>query len=73
VVNVSDVQLSGSATALADGPGWEPAFFEDEFALDLRVVVTSGHVMGDCDTSDGCGNTCSGDDSSCNSFTDNPG
>ncbi|GAA2046481.1 hypothetical protein GCM10009839_58550 [Catenulispora yoronensis] len=76
---MSDAQFSGSATALAERPGTTTpetdnlADFEKEFDIDLRVVVTHGHIMGDCDTSDGCGSTCSGSDSSCNSFTDNPG
>lgn len=75
---MSDIQLFGGATAVAERPDGSPeatdlAGFDDEFELDLRVVVTHGHIMGDCDTSDGCGNTCSENDSSCNSFTDNPG
>lgn len=60
---------SGGATALAERPD---AAVEDEFALDVRVVVAYGPVMGDCPTDDGCGNTCSGADSSCNSFADDP-
>ncbi|GAB3449150.1 FxLD family lanthipeptide [Actinophytocola sediminis] len=44
----------------------------DEFALDVRVVVAYGPVMGDCPTDDGCGNTCAGDASACNSFADAP-
>lgn len=65
---MSDVQLSGGATALADRPDAE----EDEFALDVRVVVAYGPAMGDCPTDDGCGQTCQGDASACNSFADNP-
>ena len=63
------VLSSGGATALAERPA---AAGEDEFALDVRVVVAYGPVMGDCPTDDGCGNTCAGSDSSCNSFADDP-
>ncbi|MGH3852522.1 MAG: FxLD family lanthipeptide [Pseudonocardiaceae bacterium] len=65
---MSDVQSSGGATALAERPGEG----DDEFTLDVRVVVAYGLVMGDCPTDDGCGNTCQDDDSSCNSFVDDP-
>jgi FxLD family lantipeptide len=65
---MSDVQLSGGATALAERPGEG----DDEFVLDVRVVVAFGPVMGDCPTDDGCGNTCEDDASACNSFADDP-
>lgn len=40
----------------------------DEFSLDVRVVVAHASTLpGNCDTSDGCGNTCAGSASSCNS------
>ncbi|MYV98364.1 FxLD family lanthipeptide [Streptomyces sp. SID3343] len=56
------------ATALAQRPGTE-----DEFTLDVRVVVTENiRRRGDCPTNDGCGNTCQGDASACNSFVDDP-
>lgn len=42
----------------------------DDFDLDLRVLVTSTPVPMSCDTSDGCGNTCSG--SACNSNSADP-
>lgn len=64
---MSDVQSSGAA-ALAARPGAD----EDEFALDVRVVVAYGPAMGDCPTEDGCGQTCQGDASACNSLADNP-
>ncbi len=46
-------------------------FDEDEFRLDLRVIE-SAQLLGKvpCDTSDGCGATCSG--SACNSLANNP-
>jgi FxLD family lantipeptide len=65
---MSEVRYSGGATALVERPGAE----DDEFALDVRVVVAYGPVMGDCPTDDGCGNTCEGDASSCGSFADDP-
>jgi FxLD family lantipeptide len=65
---MSNAQLSGGATALADRPGDE----DDEFALDVRVVVAYGPIMGDWPTDDGCGDTCENDASACNSFADDP-
>lgn len=59
-----------SATVLADRPA-DPD--EDEFALDVRVVVAAhpnGKLM--CSTGDGCGQTCSQGASACNSFADDP-
>lgn len=50
-----------------------PAGLEDEFALDVRVVVAAhpnGKLM--CTTGDGCGQTCSQGASACNSFVDDP-
>ncbi|SES45447.1 FxLD family lantipeptide [Actinokineospora terrae] len=71
-----ELMFSGSATALEERPaafmlGRLPAE-DDEFALDVRVVVAYAPVMGDCPTDDGCGNTCAGNDSACNSFADDP-
>jgi len=45
--------------------------FDAEFSLDLRVIEAA-HPIGKllCDTSDGCGSTCSG--SACNSNANNP-
>lgn len=45
--------------------------FEEEFNLDLRVIEAA-HPIAKllCDTSDGCGSTCSG--SACNSNANNP-
>lgn len=54
-------------TALADNVSG----FEEEFALDVRVVEAQQPVASLLlDTSDGCGSTCSG--SACTSFTDDP-
>lgn len=48
----------------AGAAGYDP----DEFLLDVRVLVTLAPLAGtDCPTDDGCGNTCSGDASSCTS------
>lgn len=65
---MSDIQGSASAIALAERPGEG----DDEFALDVRVVVAYGPTMGDCPTDDGCGSTCQGDASACGSFADDP-
>ncbi len=65
---MSDVQLAGADTALAERPGEG----DDEFALDVRIVVAPGPVITDCATDDGCGDTCEGDASACNSFADDP-
>jgi FxLD family lantipeptide len=44
---------------------------EDDFRLDLRVVEAAHPIAKlSCDTSDGCGQTCSG--SACNSLANNP-
>lgn len=66
---MTDIRISGGAAALAEQPGTDG--FDDEFALDVRVVVAAhpnGKLM--CSTGDGCGQTCQG--SACNSFTDDP-
>lgn len=61
-------QTSGSVTALAEGP-----VEEDEFDLDVRVLIAyAPAARGNCPTDDGCGNTCSGNDSTCNSTFDDP-
>lgn len=61
-------QDSGGATALAERP-----VEEGEFYLDVRVLVAyAPAARGDCPTDDGCGNTCSGNASSCNSTFDDP-
>ncbi|MFW6639919.1 FxLD family lanthipeptide [Nocardiopsis algeriensis] len=53
-------------TALAERP-------LDDFALDVRVVVAT-HPVGKlmCNTGDGCGNTCAGTASACNSYVGDP-
>jgi len=65
---MSDIRLPSGNTALAERLGEE----DDEFALDVRVVVAYSPVIKDCATDDGCGNTCDGDASACNSFADDP-
>lgn len=61
-----DDQRSGGL-AVADRPT-SPLDGLDEFDLDVRVLVTLAPVgQADCPTDDGCGNTCGGDASSCNS------
>ncbi|MFF1714638.1 FxLD family lanthipeptide [Streptomyces sp. NPDC058268] len=53
----------------------QAAFGElDDFApLNVKVVVAA-HPIGKlmCSTSDGCGNTCAGNASSCSSFIEDP-
>ncbi|MEV7284941.1 FxLD family lanthipeptide [Streptomyces sp. NPDC093252] len=46
----------------------------DDFALDVRVVVTTRpHGQGgDCPTDDGCGTTCQNGSSACDSFIEDP-
>ena len=41
-------------------PSTTPAAVDDEFVLDMRVMerIVPG-LLGSCDTSDGCGSTCS--------------
>ncbi|MZD05851.1 FxLD family lantipeptide [Streptomyces sp. SID5785] len=63
--------MSAPATVL-DKPAVQ--FADDDFApLDVRVVVAAhpiGRLM--CSTSDGCGNTCGGNASSCSSLVRDP-
>lgn len=62
-----DGRPSGGATAVVE----RPLGADDEFALDVRVVVVFAPAgKADCPTDDGCGNTCSGNASSCNSAPD---
>jgi FxLD family lantipeptide len=59
------VTVTAASTAVLEPP---VAFEDDDFALDVRVVVAYAPPgRGDCDTSDGCGNTCATNDSSCTS------
>jgi FxLD family lantipeptide len=61
-------QSWAGATALAERPG-----LDDEFALDVRVLVAFAPAShGECSTDDGCGNTCAGDASACISAYDDP-
>lgn len=49
----------------------ETGFDMSEFSLDLRVIEAAHPIAKlTCDTSDGCGNTCSG--SACNSNANSP-
>ncbi|MFF8958697.1 FxLD family lanthipeptide [Streptomyces sp. NPDC014894] len=58
--------MTNTTLARAEQP---PAFDEDDFApLDVRVVIAEhpyGKLM--CSTGDGCGPTCQGGASACNS------
>lgn len=61
--------MTGALTLVADLPD-----DVDDFApLDVRVVVAA-HPLGKlmCNTNDGCGSTCSGSSSACNSFVEDP-
>ncbi|MDT0343051.1 FxLD family lanthipeptide [Streptomyces litchfieldiae] len=66
-----DIRLLGSATALAEPPETD-GFFDDEYTLDVRVVVAA-HPNGklQCNTDDNCGSTCQ-NSSACNSYTEDP-
>lgn len=60
---------SGGATAVAE----RPTGTDEDFELDVRVVVAFAPAShADCPTDDGCGNTCGGNASSCNSAPDDP-
>lgn len=63
----------GPATTMdrVDHIATEDGFELSEFDLDLRVIEAA-HPIAKllCDTSDGCGSTCSG--SACNSLANNP-
>lgn len=66
--------MTNPATTVLDRPVAPDAQFpldDDDFALDVRVVVTYASASrGTCPTDDGCGNTCSTNDSSCGSSSD---
>jgi FxLD family lantipeptide len=62
--------MTTSVLDAATAPDELPAgdLFEDEFHLDVRVVVSESPVYNfDCPTSDGCGNTCANGASACTS------
>ncbi|KOX23806.1 FxLD family lanthipeptide [Nocardiopsis sp. NRRL B-16309] len=63
----------GSSMALAEQPAPSFGAVEDDFSLDVRVVVAA-HPVGKlmCNTGDGCGNTCQGSASACNSYVSDP-
>ena len=68
---MSDIRASAGATALAEPSVTDD--FDDEFSLDVRIVVTSrtgGKPV--CPTNDGCGQTCQNGASACNSFIEDP-
>ncbi|MEU1900634.1 FxLD family lanthipeptide [Nocardiopsis dassonvillei] len=64
---MSHTNPTSGATALAERPA------DDEFTLDVRVVVAA-HPNGklQCNTNDGCGNTCQNNASACNSYVGDP-
>ncbi len=65
------VQSSTSALVLVDDVETIDGFDVAEFRLDLRVIEAAHPIAKlTCDTSDGCGNTCSG--SACNTNANNP-
>lgn len=68
--------MTNPATTVLDRPVAPDAQFpldDDDFALDVRVVVTySSASRGTCPTDDGCGNTCATNDSSCGSSFEMP-
>lgn len=60
-----------SPTLTIDPLELEDAAVDDAaFELDLRVVEATGLVMMTCDTSDGCGSTCS--TSACSTDSNDP-
>jgi FxLD family lantipeptide len=71
VIDVADFSATGGAVALAERPVHDEV--DDEFSLDVRVVVAA-HPIGKlmCSTGDGCGSTCTGGASACSSFIDDP-
>ncbi|MEW1659698.1 MULTISPECIES: FxLD family lanthipeptide [unclassified Streptomyces] len=64
-----NVLFADDEIKLAEHPGGD-----DDFTLDVRVVVATGPLaeMGDCPTDDGCGNTCENGASACDSFIGDP-
>jgi FxLD family lantipeptide len=68
---VIDMAQGASTLAFVDDFETADGFEEGEFILDLRVIEAARPIakLG-CDTSDGCGSTCSG--SACNSNANDP-
>jgi FxLD family lantipeptide len=64
-------EASTSTLAFVENVETADVFDEAEFSLDLRVIEAAYPIakLG-CDTSDGCGSTCSG--SACNSRANDP-
>ncbi|MFD8779388.1 FxLD family lanthipeptide [Streptomyces sp. NPDC059916] len=62
-----------SATAMLDKPAPSQVDDDDFAPLGVQVVLAT-HPIGKlmCSTSDGCGNTCAGDASSCSSLVRDP-
>lgn len=58
---------TGGATALLEAP------FDDEFDLDVRLVLTPqmAECTNECPTDDGCGSSCSNGASACTSTSNN--
>ncbi|WP_326595938.1 FxLD family lanthipeptide [Streptomyces sp. NBC_01803] len=68
---MADLRVSDSATVLAEPP--DTGEVDDEFTLDVRVVVSTRlSTKSDCATDDGCGPTCEDGASACDSFIDDP-
>lgn len=58
-------------TEVGDAQFDAPSLDDGEFELDLRVVESTAPIVAaDCDTSDGCGNTCQ--TSACSSHSNDP-
>jgi FxLD family lantipeptide len=60
---------SGGATALLERP--VDVFDEDEFTLDVRVIVEPHLACNQCPTNDGCGESCKNGASACSSYVNN--
>ena len=68
-----DSRVPASATALAEPPEVDSLLDDDEFTLDVRVVVATypnGKFL--CPTNDGCGQTCQQGASACSSSLHDP-
>lgn len=63
--------MAASAILTASAVGIAGAVDDDEFTLDLRVIeLATPLTPAMCDTSDGCGSTCS--TSACNTSSSDP-
>lgn len=69
---MSGNSFASGNVALAERPA---AFeeFEDDFTLDVRVIVASHPIAKlECNTDDNCGNTCTNGASACDSSSEDP-